>query len=148
MLDAHTPNLAQPTAIQRADYSPPDWLVSEVALDFDLGAEVTRVTSKLSVTRNGDHARALVLNGDGLTPLAVRVDGADAAWTMDGDDLVVTLTGTAHSVETEVAIAPAANTKLMGLYASGGLLCTQCEAEGSGGSPSSPTGPTSFRAIR
>ena len=27
-------------------------------------------------------------------------------------------------------IAPAANTKLMGLYASGGMLCTQCEAEG------------------
>ena len=27
-------------------------------------------------------------------------------------------------------ISPAANTKLMGLYASGGMLCTQCEAEG------------------
>jgi aminopeptidase N len=130
MLDAHTPNLAQPTAIRRADYTAPDWLVSEVALDFDLGADATRVHTKLNVTRNGAHVRALVLNGDGLTPLAVRVDGADAAWTMDGDDLVVTLTGAAHSVETEVAIAPAANTKLMGLYASGGLLCTQCEAEG------------------
>ena len=29
-----------------------------------------------------------------------------------------------------MTIHPAANTKLMGLYASGGMLCTQCEAEG------------------
>ena len=34
------------------------------------------------------------------------------------------------TVETEVEINPAANTKLMGLYASNGMLCTQCEAEG------------------
>ena len=34
------------------------------------------------------------------------------------------------TVETEVEIHPAANTKLMGLYASNGMLCTQCEAEG------------------
>ncbi len=34
------------------------------------------------------------------------------------------------TVETDVEINPAANTKLMGLYASGGMLCTQCEAEG------------------
>jgi aminopeptidase N len=38
--------------------------------------------------------------------------------------------GDRATVETEVEIAPAANTKLMGLYASGGMLCTQCEAEG------------------
>src|SRR5215213_8567297 len=44
--------------------------------------------------------------------------------------LVVDLAGDRATVETEVAIQPAANTKLMGLYASGGMLCTQCEAEG------------------
>jgi aminopeptidase N len=33
-------------------------------------------------------------------------------------------------VETEVRISPSANTQLMGLYESGGILCTQCEAEG------------------
>ncbi len=130
MIDAHTPSLAQPTAIFRADYRPPDWLISEVALDFDLGAQDTVVRSQLMVARNGDHDRPLVLNGDGLMPRAVRVDGVDAAWRMDGDDLIIALAGTAHRVETEVALAPAANTKLMGLYASGGLLCTQCEAEG------------------
>ena len=38
--------------------------------------------------------------------------------------------GDQATIETEVEIDPAANTKLMGLYASGGMLCTQCEAEG------------------
>jgi aminopeptidase N len=40
------------------------------------------------------------------------------------------INGNAARVETEVEIAPAANSKLMGLYASGGNLCTQCESEG------------------
>ena len=49
---------------------------------------------------------------------------------MDGPQLVIDLPGERATVATEVAIAPTANTKLMGLYASGGMLCTQCEAEG------------------
>jgi aminopeptidase N len=130
MLDSHTPNLAQPSAILRADYTPPDWLISQVSLNFDLAAESSRVGARLTIERNGAHDRPLVLNGDGLMPLAVRVDGQDAQWSMAGGDLVIAVSGPAHLVETEVALAPAANTKLMGLYASGGLLCSQCEAEG------------------
>jgi aminopeptidase N len=122
---------ATPPTIRREDYRPPDWLVPDIALDFDLSAERTRVTAKLDVTRNGDHARALVLDGDELTPLAVRVDGqAINDWRIEDGNLVIDLPGNAHSIETEVELNPAANTKLMGLYASGGLLCTQCEAEG------------------
>ena len=49
---------------------------------------------------------------------------------MDGPALVIELAGDRATVETEVEIQPAANTKLMGLYASGGGLYTQCEAEG------------------
>ena len=44
--------------------------------------------------------------------------------------LVVDLTGDRHAIETDTEIDPRANTKLMGLYESGGMLCTQCEAEG------------------
>ncbi|SFR98453.1 aminopeptidase N [Sphingomonas jatrophae] len=129
MLDAVTAP-ALPHVIHRGDYRPPDWLVDEVALDFALDPEATRVKARLSVHRNGAHERVLRLDGDGLTPRAVRVDGADADWRMDGPALLLDLTGDAHVVETEVEIAPAANTQLMGLYASAGLLCTQCEPEG------------------
>ena len=132
MLDIRTPIApATPHIVRREDYRPPDWMVPEIALDFDLDPARTRVMSTLSVTRHGNHDRPLVLDGDGLTPLSVKVDGqAINHWRIEGGKLVVDLTGDSATIETEVELAPERNTQLMGLYASGGLLCTQCEAEG------------------
>ena len=114
-------------AIHRGDYRPPDWLVPQISLDFDLGTDRTKVRATLSVERNGNHDRPLRLDGDGLKLLSVKADGE---WRMEGEQLVIELKGNRATVETEVEIDPAANTKLMGLYASNGMLCTQCEAEG------------------
>lgn len=130
MLDIQTAPAAPPVAIRREDYRAPDWLVPEVALEFDLDAVKTTVRATLSVTRNGAHDRPLVLDGDGLTPVTVTVDGVPADWRMDSGKLIIALSGAAHSIETVVEISPIANTTLMGLYSSSGMLCTQCEAEG------------------
>ena len=130
--DAAPPPHAPP-AIRREDYLPPAWLVPEIALDFALSLDATHVVSKLSVRRNpaGNGSATLRLNGDQIAPLAVRVDGAAVNdWRLDGPDLLVELPGEAHSVEVETQVNPAANSQLMGLYASNGMLCTQCEAEG------------------
>ena len=138
MLDVSN-SIAQPavsapaTAISRHDYRPPAWAVPETRLVFDLDAAATRVTATLSVMRNpdGGAGQPLRLDGAGQELLAVRVDGfAVRDWRIEGEQLVVPLPGDAHIVETEVEIAPERNTQLMGLYASGGILCTQCEAEG------------------
>ena len=129
-----TPPEAPPSpthvAIRREDYRPPDWLVPEISLDFHLDPERTCVRAALQVQRNGAHDRPLRLDGDDLKLVSVKVDGQDAGWKMDGPVLVIDITGEQATIETEVEIGPAANTKLMGLYASGGMLCTQCEAEG------------------
>jgi aminopeptidase N len=127
---APTPH--QPPVILREDYRPFGWLVPEVALDFELGLARTRVTARLTVQRNAraDHADAIRLNGDDLVPVSVSVDGEPADWRMDGGDLIVPLRGDSHQVEIVTEIDPSANTQLMGLYASSGMLCTQCEAEG------------------
>ena len=123
--------MTEPKIIRREDYAVPDWLVPDISLNFDLSSSKTTVKSTLSVTRNGNHSRPLVLDGDGLTVRDMRVDGEVwNDWHMDGDRLVIPLSGAAATIETTVEVAPEANTKLMGLYASGGLLCTQCEAEG------------------
>ncbi|MFY7837129.1 MAG: aminopeptidase N [Novosphingobium sp.] len=127
-----TPAIA-PTVIHRADYQPPAWLVPEIALDFALSLNATRVQATLKVAKNpaGPGTAHLRLNGDGLEAKAVTVDGhAHNDWRMDGADLVIALPGDAHDVGIETLIDPAANTQLSGLYASNGLLCTQCEAEG------------------
>ena len=124
------PPPAAPAVIRREDYRPPQWLVPEVALDFTLGLDETRVVSRLQVRRNGDSA-VLRLNGDGIAAHSVQVDGRAAnGWRMDGPDLLIDLPGDSHEVSVETLIQPIANTQLMGLYASGGMLCTQCEAEG------------------
>ncbi|MDK2761810.1 MAG: aminopeptidase N [Sphingopyxis sp.] len=123
---------AIPVTIHRGDYRAPDWQVPDIALDFQLGIDATKVGSTMAVVRQGDAPVPLLLRGDGLTPLAVRVDGdAWNDWRMDDGDLIVELGDRASAtIEVDTLVDPAANTQLSGLYASGGLLCTQCEAEG------------------
>ncbi|MFL6846164.1 MAG: aminopeptidase N [Allosphingosinicella sp.] len=125
MLDAQNA-AALPAAIRREDYRPPDWLVPRIELEFELGAEMTRVRSRLSVERNGDHDRPLKLDAEGLKLISVTIDGEAAECRVDQ----IALPGASATVETLVEIAPRSNTQLMGLYESGGILCTQCEAEG------------------
>ena len=127
---APTPH--EPPVIKREDYTPYPWLVPTTHLDFRLGLGATRVTATLTVERNpaADASSELRLNGDSLTAASVTVDGAPAEWRMDGPDLIISLPGAKHSVKVVTQIDPSANTQLMGLYASNGMLCTQCESEG------------------
>ncbi|MBO9498774.1 MAG: aminopeptidase N [Novosphingobium sp.] len=127
---AETPHA--PVTINRADYRPPEWLVPEATLNFELGLERTRVHAILDVAANPANPDPTIrLKGDGLTALEVLVDGeAVNSWRMDGPDLLIALPGEKHRIELVTEVAPAANTQLMGLYASNGMLCTQCEAEG------------------
>jgi aminopeptidase N len=118
------------TETRRGDYRAPDWLVPEVALDFTLDPNASTVRARLTVTRNGDHARPLRLEGNEIAANWLKVDGADVAIVMDGSTLVIDLPGDRAVIESEVTLTPAANRKLMGLYASGGILCTQCESQG------------------
>ena len=122
-----------PAPVRLADYLPPRWLVPDVELGFVLDADRTVVTARLTVARQGQHREPLRLDGEGLVLKSVRVDGRQLApsdYGLATGQLVIALPGDSATVETVVEIAPAANSQLMGLYASGGNLCTQCEAEG------------------
>ncbi|GGD61104.1 aminopeptidase N [Erythrobacter arachoides] len=132
MADA-APDPVDPALFRRKDYRPFPWLVPEVAMDFALGLERTDVTTVLRVARNpaAEHADTIRLNGDEIEPAGVWVDDEPASdWRMDGGDLIIPLSGDAHDIRVDTVVAPSANTKLMGLYASDGMLCTQCESEG------------------
>lgn len=132
MADA-APHPQKPRTVRREDYRPPAWFVPEVHLDFQLGAEQTVVRSRLDVRRSksAKYQEPLVLDGDDLLPVSVRVDGDSwTDWTLVEGALHLPLTGASHIVEITVELDPSTNTQLMGLYASGGMLCTQCEAEG------------------
>ncbi len=124
-----TPAISPPVT-RRLDYRPPDWLVDTVQLTFALDAARTVVTARLALRRNGAHDRPVVLDGDELETLSVTLDGAPVEAAITPATLTLVIPGDTAELVTRVAIRPAANTKLMGLYESGGLLCTQCEAEG------------------
>jgi len=126
----------QGRTVRLADYHPPDWLVDTVYLDITLHETRTRVRARLAVRPNpkADAPAPLVLNGDEIAPLSVRIDDevvAPDAYVFAPDSL--TITQPPHrpfALEIETEINPSANTQLMGLYRSGGSYCTQCEAEG------------------
>ena len=127
------PEPHQPPEIRREDYTPFPWLVPTTRLEFELGIDKTRVVATLEIERNpaADPSRIIRLNGDGLELVDLHCDGEDCAGhTLDGDDLVITLDGDKHTIRIVTELTPSNNSQLMGLYASNGMLCTQCEAEG------------------
>ncbi|MEA1014133.1 aminopeptidase N [Sphingosinicella sp. LY1275] len=129
MLDAQNAPAVPPATIRREDYRPPAWLVPEIALEFDLAAKRTIVKATLTVERN-QPGEPLRLDGEDLKLLSVKVDGQPAEHSHADDVLTIPLDARSAVLETIVEIAPSANSQLMGLYESGGILCTQCEAEG------------------
>lgn len=129
----------QPKTIRLSEYTPCPFEIEQVALLFDLSFERTEVTATLSMRRradadpDADPAAPLVLDGEALELLALEMDGvALESGDYDQDDAALTIfkPKDAFTLTTRVAINPAENTRLEGLYKSKDLLCTQCEAEG------------------
>src|SRR5260370_20013037 len=67
---------ARPVRLE--DYRPPDWLVDTVELDVSLSPRGTRVRATLALKPNGNGAAPapLMLDGDGLSLVALEIDGA------------------------------------------------------------------------
>jgi len=123
------------TEIRREEYHPPPFLVDDVDLDVTLGDEETLVVARLAIRRNPD-AEATPdcrLDGEDLELRRLAIDGLEPridGYAQDERGLLLRAVPDSFVLETEVAIRPQENTALEGLYRSGGLFCTQCEAEG------------------
>jgi aminopeptidase N len=126
----------EPHPIRLQDYRPPDWLIDTVELDVSLDATAAHVRASLLLRPNPKAAAPapLVLDGDGLTLVALKLDGeplATAQYVATPDRLSLAQPPQRpFRLEIETQVDPSANTQLMGLYRSGKTYCTQCEAEG------------------
>ncbi|WP_186418954.1 aminopeptidase N [Bosea sp. CS1GBMeth4] len=122
--------------IRLEDYRPSDWLIDTVDLDIVLDPTRTRVRALLKLRPNpAGHAGApLVLDGDELTPDSLALDDRPldpSAYAVSPQGLTIAAPpARPFSLGIETTLDPSANTKLMGLYRSGGVYCTQCEADG------------------
>src|SRR5437016_214842 len=122
--------------IRLEDYRPPDWLVESVELDVSLDSTATRVRAALTLRPNGNGAAPapLLLDGEALTLRALKLDGAalpPEQFVATPDRLTIAQPPQRRfRLEIETVVDPSANTQLSGLYRSGTIYCTQCEAEG------------------
>ena len=111
------------------DYQTPAYRILETDLHFDIAEPQTVVKSRLTVEpqRVGE---PLVLDGSAKL-LSVKINGTAADYVLEGEMLTIAgVPSERFTVEVETEILPAENKSLMGLYASGGNLFTQCEPEG------------------
>lgn len=123
----------QAQTIRLSDYQPLPYLVEDVHLTFSLHATETHVKSKITFVTNPASAGGdLRLDGQELDLLSAKIDGVDVVISKDDEGLTLPASMLSERFvwECETVIDPEANTSLNGLYMSGGMYCTQCEAEG------------------
>ena len=131
----------QPKVIYLKDYQAPEYLIDETNLTFELYEDHTLVHAQLVMRRNPDRAAGapddglppLVLDGQQLELLSVALDDQAleaGQYQLDENHLTLQPTAATFTVDSTVRIHPESNTALEGLYKSGKMFCTQCEAEG------------------
>jgi len=120
-----------PVTVYRKDYTPPAFAIDHVELVLDLDPQRTIVTSTLTLQRTATTDVPLVLTGEALELVGIRLDGHPfTAFSQEDDTLTLTGLPAQGTLEITVACNPSANTTLSGLYVSNGNFFTQCEAEG------------------
>lgn len=118
------------------DYAETPYAIEKVELDVRIAPDTSVIRALLTLVPRANTAPGtpLVLDGEELTLRSVAIDGLPQALTA----YEATATGlTIHQppnrrfvLETEVAVEPEKNIRLMGFYRSSGTWCTQCEPEG------------------
>ncbi|MBB3608832.1 aminopeptidase N [Rhizobium sp. BK602] len=123
--------------IHLADYRPTDFVLERVDLTFELDPTETKVEARLIFHRREgiDPKAPLVLDGDELVLSGLLLDQEEVPakqYTATPESLTVRdlPESTPFELTITTIINPEANTQLMGLYRTGGVYCTQCEAEG------------------
>ena len=125
-------------SVNLADYQVPAFTVHDIHLDFRLDPEQTVVISTMTIERvadaDADMNAPLVLAGDELVLDFVSINKRDLpinAYNATPSELVIPkIPEGPFELQITTRVNPTTNTKLMGLYRSSGIYCTQCEAEG------------------
>lgn len=120
------------TEIFLKDYKTPNYWIRSTDLEISLNGDHAIVSSNLELEKNSEHnANSLTLNGIGLELLSIKIN--EEVWphyVIDGEFLKLTDLPSQCRISTVVKIYPEKNLTGEGLYKSGNIFCTQCEAEG------------------
>jgi len=126
----------QPKVIHLKDYQVPDYLIDETHLTFELYEDRTLVHAQLVMRRNpeaGAGLPALELHGQDLELISLALNDRQLGlgdYQVAEESLTLQPDSSSFTLDSTVVIHPESNTALEGLYKSGKMFCTQCEAEG------------------
>ena len=126
----------QPKTVLLKDYQVPKYLIDETLLHFDISSACTVVTAELTIRRNLEASMSnpeLVLDGSEMTTRNIWLDGQvlpPNRYAITKSSLTIFDVPGSFVLKTQVEIKPQDNTALEGLYKSGDMYCTQCEAQG------------------
>ncbi len=117
------------------DYQIPAFLIENIDLHVELQEEKTLVHALLTIYRNKNAKtpQPLVLQGETLKLLSLRLNDkplSEKDYEVDAHSLTIHSVPDDFTLEVVTEIYPQKNTSLSGLYRSGKLFCTQCEAQG------------------
>ena len=125
--------MAAVAPIRLADYTPWAFSLPAIELDVDIQSDHVVVSSRLELQPQASSS-PLLLRGVDLTIESLAIDEVPlepSEWSYEAGLLTITKTPAQPFVlSTRCRIDPYNNSSLEGLYASCGLLSTQCEAEG------------------
>lgn len=136
----HVGTTQPPVEIFRKDYQPLPFTVRTVDMNFHIMDRKTTVTTQFTLQVNPAAGtvggESLVLDGDEtiIKLLHITMDGNELTegldYTRSPGKLTLLKPNAGAVVQTIVEIVPEDNTQLSGMYASGTMYCTQCEAMG------------------
>ncbi len=116
------------------DYTVPNYWVHNIELEFDIFDDKTFVVSKIDFAKSSEAAKnTLELSGVDLKLLDISVDTRKLnqdEYQVTNETLSLKNLPQTFTLITKVEINPYQNFAGEGLYQSGDILCTQCEAEG------------------
>lgn len=133
-MEARAATAAVKQETRLSDYTVPTFDIKQAHLTFEVLAGFVRVTSLCDFVRKKGISGSLVLNGSPYFDLEyIAIDGVELRpGQYDVSDELLSIENVADQFTLEIItrLKPQENSRLEGLYQSGGNLCTQCEAEG------------------
>jgi len=118
------------------DYTESDFMIEHINLHIDLYETHTIVRSIMRITRSRDihnSMKVLVLDGVDLELISISMDGSElnlGEYEITKEHLIIFEVPIEFVLNIQTKIKPHENTSLSGMYVSGDIVCTQCEAEG------------------
>jgi aminopeptidase N len=112
------------------DYKIPAFAINSIELYFNISDTGCIVNAKMDFQKTDASVKDLVLDGEDIILKSVLLNGEIPKHEVIGNQLTISDVPDQFILDTVVYIEPSKNTALSGLYQTGDIFATQCEAQG------------------